>query len=606
VDVVERGKHATVAFRLPHVKIVCLIKQVPRADSIEFNQETKQLKREGVPLLLNPFDAAAVSHAVKLRERVGGEVIAMTMGPPQAEEALRTCLALGADRCIHLSDRVFALADTLATARTLAMALEKEENVDLVVCGRKTTDAETWQVPPEVAAFLGHPHVTNVVDTEVENGTARLTRETDDGYETWKVDLPAVLSVAFAEEADGAGDGHIDVWGARDLVDDLRDYDKRFGQTGSPTRVLAVRDLVPERAGERFTELAAAVERVKALAAERAPEPSEWDKPERLGEQPSPRRYDCWTFVELVDGRATRTSLELLGKGRELSGKLGGDNVALILGHDVESDAFELAERGADRVLVADDLRFAEYQAETWTAAVRSILEQQHRPHVLLFPATVNGRDLAPRVAGELRLGMTADCIALGIDRAGRLIQTKPAYGDRIVSVIMGSTTPQLATVRPRVFEPLVPRETSVKVEVVDVGAPAATRQRLIEQREASARDLDESDVVVCLGPELPSEDIARARELAERSGAAVGATRAVCARGDLPHNRQIGGFGRPVAPRLLVAVGVPGDFEEQAGFVKAGVIAAVNHGEAPMLGAADVGAIIHWENAIPALAEAL
>src|SRR5438067_2057469 len=90
--------------RLPHVKIVCLVKQVPRADSIEFDQETKQLKREGVPLLLNPFDAAAVAHAAKLKERNGGEVIAMTMGPPQAKEALRACLALGADRCIHLSD----------------------------------------------------------------------------------------------------------------------------------------------------------------------------------------------------------------------------------------------------------------------------------------------------------------------------------------------------------------------------------------------------------------------------------------------------------------------------------------------------------------------
>jgi electron transfer flavoprotein alpha subunit len=587
------------------VKIVCLVKQVPRADSIAFDQETKQLKREGVPLLLNPFDAAAVSHAVRLRERVGGEVIAMTMGPPQAEEALRTCLALGADRCVHLSDRVFALADTLATARTLAMALEKEGNVDLVVCGRKTTDAETWQVPPEVAAFLGRPHITNVVDTEVENGTARLTRETDDGYDTWEVDLPAVLSLAFAEEADGSADGRINVWTARDLVDDLREYDKRFGQTGSPTRVLAVRDAIPERAGERFTDLGAAAERVKALAAERAPEPSQWEKPGRLGDQPSPKRYDCWTFVELVDGRPTRASLELLGKGRELSGKLGGDNVALVVGHDVESDALELGERGADRVLVADDLRFADYHPETWASALRSVLTR-HRPHVLLFPATVDGRDLAPRVAGELQLGMTADCVALGIDRAGRLIQTKPAYGDTIVSVIMGSTTPQLATVRSRMFEPLEPRDAHIKVEEIEVETPARTRQRLVEQRDASARDLDESDVVVCLGSELPSEDIARARELAEGVGAAVGATHAVCARGDLPHNRQIGGFGRPVAPRLLVAIGVPGDFEEQAGFVKAGVIAAVNHGEAPMLDAADVGAIIHWENAIPALAAAL
>src|SRR5947207_2805291 len=105
------------------MKIVCLVKQVPRADAISFDEETKSLRREGVPLLLNPFDAAAVAHAAKLRELHGGEVVAMTMGPPQAEEALRGCLALGADRCVHLSDRVFAVADTLATSRTVAMAI---------------------------------------------------------------------------------------------------------------------------------------------------------------------------------------------------------------------------------------------------------------------------------------------------------------------------------------------------------------------------------------------------------------------------------------------------------------------------------------------------
>src|SRR5437764_5899834 len=195
------------------MKIVCLIKQVPRPDSIEFDQETKTLRREGVPLVLNPFDGAAVVHAAALRGRNGGgEVIAMTMGPPQAETALGTCLALGADRCIHLSDRVFAVADTIGTSRTLALAVEKEGNVDLVLCGRKTTDSETWQVPPEVAAFLGRPHLTSVVDTEIRDGTIRAARETDDGFETWDVDPPAVLSLAHAYEPEGSAEGRIEVW----------------------------------------------------------------------------------------------------------------------------------------------------------------------------------------------------------------------------------------------------------------------------------------------------------------------------------------------------------------------------------------------------------
>lgn len=581
------------------MKIVCLVKQVPQADSIEFDPETKQLRREGVPLNLNPFDAAAVMHAAAHGD---AEVVAMTMGPPQAEAALRTCLALGADRCIHLSDRVFAVADTLGTSRTLAHAVAKEGDVDLVICGRKTTDSETWQVPPETAAFLGWPHLTSVAETELQDGILRATRETDDGYETWELPTPAVVSLAYGRDAEGEADGRIDVWTASDLVDDVQEHDKRFGQTGSPTRVLAVRDVTPERAGQRFTDLNAAVARVRELAAERTPEPSSWEKPERLGEQPSPKQYDCWTFVEVADGRPTRASLELLGKGRELSGKLGGDNVALVFGADVSA---ELARHGADRVVLVDDARLDGYDPQVWSAALRSVVELR-RPHVLLIPATANGRDVGPRVAGDLELGMTGDCVGLGIDRAGRLIQTKPAYGGNIVSVIMGATTPQFATVRTRMFEPLEPREVEAVVEQVELGHMPQSPAKLVERRDASARDLDEADVVVCLGSELSSGDIAKARALAEQTGAAVGATRAVCERGDLASNRQIGLFGRPVAPRLLVAVGVPGDTEELTGFVKASVIAGINHGEAPMLAAADIGAIIHWEAAIPALAGAL
>jgi electron transfer flavoprotein alpha subunit len=584
------------------VKIVCLVKQVPRADAIEFDPETKALRREGVPLLLNPFDAAAVAHAAALRDRNDGEVVAMTMGPPQAEEALRTCLALGADRCIHLSDRVFAVADTIGTSRTLALALEREGGVDLVVAGRKTTDSETWQVPPETAAFLGWPHLTSVVETSFENGTLRATRENDDGFETYEVAAPVVLSLAYAREADTVGaDGRIDVWTANDLVEDLRENDKRFGQSGSPTRVLAVRDVTPQRAGEIVAGPKEAADGIRGLLGERALEPSAWEKPPRLGERPG-KSYDCWTLVELDEGRPTRHSLELLGKGRELAGKLGGENVALVVGADVEPAAAEATSFGADRVMIAEHRSLDPFHPELHAAAVRAVVEAR-RPHVLLVPATATGRDVGPRVAGELRLGMTGDCVGLGIDRAGRLIQTKPAYGGNIVSIIMGATTPQLATVRARMFEPLEPRDAQPRVERVDIGRLPDARARLIDRKPAPARDLDEADVVVCLGPELSSDDVAEARAVAERLGAAVGATREVCGRGDLPGNRQIGLYGRPVAPRLLVTVGVPGDFEHTTGFVKAGVIAAANGGrDAPMLQNADVGVVGDWRELLPAL----
>ncbi len=556
------------------MKIVCLVKQVPRADAIEFDQETKSLRREGVPLLLNPFDAAAVAQAAQLRQ--GGEVIAMTMGPPQAAEALKECLALGADRCIHLSDRVFALADTLGTSRTLALAIQKEGDVDLVLCGRKTTDSETWQVPPETAAFLGWPHVTSVTGLELVDGRIRATRETDSGYDTYELARPAVLSLARATEASDLRDGNIEIWSAADLVGEVHEYDDRFGQTGSPTRVLAVRDVTPERARRRARSVGEAAVIVRELLAERPPQATQWEKPERLGEKPG-KSYDAWIFVETVDRHATRTSLELIAKSRELAGKLGGESVALVMGRAASVVGETLGNHGAERVVVVEDERLDGYHPELWSAALVQVL-QRLRPHVLAIPATANGRDLGPRAAGELELGMTGDCVNLGIDRAGRLIQTKPAYGGNIVSVIMGRTTPQLATVRPRMFSVLEPREQTARVERFELEPLPEPRSALVEHRPAAAFDLDEQDVVVLLGPDAPTGWTAE--------GVAVGGTREVCARGDLPGNRQIGLYGRPVAPRVLIALGVPGDFEQLTGIVKSAVIVSVDGGEGMEQGA--------------------
>jgi electron transfer flavoprotein alpha subunit len=546
------------------MKIVCLVKQVPRADAIAFDDETKSLRREGVPLLLNPFDAAAVVQAVELRERHGGEVIALTMGPPQAESALKTCLALGADRCIHLSDRAFAVADTLGTSRTLALALRKEGDVDLVLCGKKTTDSETWQVPPETAAFLGWPHLTSVVELDVDDGRITATRETERGYDTYELEGPAVLSVGRAHDAEGEQEGEIAVWSATDLVDDLHENDKLFGQSGSPTRVLAVRDVTPERTHFRTGDAAEATARIRELLADRAEATTSWDKPERLGEQPG-KSYDAWTLVELARDQPTRASLELLAKGRELAGKLGGANVALVIGHGVGD--LRLGRHGADRVVVVDDARLEGYQPDVWSAALVEVLKR-YRPHVLTIPATAFGRDLGPRAAGELGLGMTGDCVNLGIDRAGRLIQTKPAYGGNIVSVIMGATTPQLATVRPRMFEPLEERDVDANVERVALDGLPEPRVRLVQSRSAPALDLDESSVVVLLGPAAPEAFVP--------DGKAVAGTRE---RDDLPTNRRVGLSGRAVAPNVLVAVGVPGDFEQQTGIVKSRVVVAVGCG---------------------------
>ena len=585
------------------MKIVCLVKQVPRGDAIRFDEETKSLVREGVPLELSRFDAYAVAHAARLRDEHGGEVIALTMGPPAAEEALRQALALGADRCIHLSDRLFALADALGTSRALALAIRKE-GADLVLCGRKTLDSETWQVPPEVAAFLDFPQVTSVVSLEATGEKLRARRLGDEGEEVYELALPALCSVASAPEGVqlgaelGAGsDGEIVVWTGSDLVDDAKPNDKRFGQSGSPTRVLAVRDVTPERSGETFMDPGAAAERVRVLLAERPGPASSWEKPERLGEKPG-ESYDCWTMVELVDGRPARISLELLAKGRELSGKLGGENVALVLGHGLDDAAREVARYGAEVIATVDDPRLAEYEPAVWADALRQVLERE-RPHALLIPATSRGRDYGPRAAGALELGMTGDCVDLGIDRAGRLIQFKPAYGGNIVSVIMGATTPQLATVRPRMFEPLDPSDSAeAEVKALELADLLEPRSRLVEHDDSERGfELDEAETVLAVGSDVGA-GLDELRQHAADLHAALGGDRSACEAGLLPRSRQLGLLGRAVAPRLYVAVETEPGYEQATASVKAAVVIAVRSAETD--DPADVALIGDWRKTLP------
>jgi len=547
------------------VKAICLLKQVPALGSIEFDEETKALKREGVPLELNEYDRYAIQHAALLAD----EVVAMTMGPPQAEEALREALSLGADRAIHLSDRVFALADTIGTSRTLALAIRKE-GADLVLGGRKALDSETWQVPPQVAAFLGWSHAISISALERSGDGLRLTRETDFGHDVYEADLPLVVSVGRPPDRapDGDGGDEITVWEAADLVDDLRPNDKRFGQTGSPTRVLAVRDARPERAGFRTGSPEEAAARVRDLLAERAPEKSSWEKPGHIADEPG-ASYDCWSVCELVDGRHRRVSLELIARSRNLAGKLGGRAVALLIGHDLDAATKEAAAHGAEVVHTVDDPVLAEYHPELWTEVMRRVLAE-HLPRAVLVPATGRGRDYGPRAAGDLELGMTADCVGVDIAKAGRLLQQKPAYGGNIVSVILGATTPQLATVLPRMYEPLEPQTFDTEVRRLDLGTLPEPKVRLVDRvRDCESYELDEKDVVVGVGPTVQPGVIAAI----QATDAALAGTREACAAGLVEPTRQVGLLGRPVAPLLYVGIGVGDDLEHWGGVVKARVI---------------------------------
>jgi len=232
------------------VNIVVCIKQVPATTKVKIDPETNTLMREGTESIINPFDTYALEEAIRIKERLGGKVTVVTMGPPQAAEALREAIAMGADDVILLSDRKFAGADTLATSYTLSKGIKKIGQFDLIICGKQTADGDTAQVGPELAQKLGVPIVTCVSKIKsIEDGCIQFQRMIEDGYEVIETEMPLVITVVKeineprAPSLRGmmrAKKAEIMTWTAKDIGAD----DKKIGMTGSPTQV--VRIFAPE------------------------------------------------------------------------------------------------------------------------------------------------------------------------------------------------------------------------------------------------------------------------------------------------------------------------------------------------------------------------
>jgi len=227
------------------VKIVVCIKQVPETTEVKINPETNTLMREGVASITNPFDEFALEEALLIKEKYGGEVHVISMGPPQAVDVLKNALAVGADKVYLLSDRAFAGADTLATAYTLAKTIEKIGGVDLVICGKQAIDGDTAQVGPGTATRLGFPQLTYVAKVRgVDPAKKKIVveRMLEHGREVVESSLPAVMTVVKDINEPRlpsllgikkAAKAAIPTWTAKEIEVD----ENRVGLKGSPTWV---------------------------------------------------------------------------------------------------------------------------------------------------------------------------------------------------------------------------------------------------------------------------------------------------------------------------------------------------------------------------------
>jgi electron transfer flavoprotein alpha subunit len=300
---------------------------------------------------------------------------------------------------------------------------------------------------------------------------------------------------------------------------------------------------------------------------------------------------NIWVFIEQEDNVVEEVSLELLAKGGEIARQLGSEVWAVLLGDQTSELAEQVIQHGANQVLLAEDPELETYRTLTYCRVITSLVRQWN-PYIFLIGATPVGRDLAPRLASALKVGLTADCTDLLIgDYTSKkenrtykdlLYQVRPAFGGNIIATIVNpKTRPQMATVREGVMrrgEPDPGRKGRIeRVKVAFEPKDFALRVLSREKREPTVR-LKDASVIVAAGAGVDSaEEFELVRELANALGGEVGASRAAVDAGFISREHQIGQTGSTVRPRLYIAAGISGAIQHRAGMDQSNKIIAIN-----------------------------
>ena len=318
-------------------------------------------------------------------------------------------------------------------------------------------------------------------------------------------------------------------------------------------------------------------------------------------------------FAEQMDGKLSRVSLELLGKGRDLAGVLDVEVAAVLLGSQVKSLAQELICYGADKVFLADDPKLAHYQTGTYASVInQQVIET--KPEIFLIGATDIGKDLAPRVARRIGTGLTADCTDLTIDKEKRLLlQTKPGYGGNMMFIfVCPDHRPQMATVRPGVMQAST-RDSSRKGKIINVPVQIEEKDMTVKilkrvKETKQGVDLEEARIIVAGGKGVGgAEKFSLIHELADILGAGVGATRDVVDAGWTSGGHMIGQTGKVVKPELYIACGISGAIQHVSGIWDSKTIVAINTDpNAEIFKIADFGIVGDLHEVLPALIEGI
>jgi electron transfer flavoprotein alpha subunit len=584
------------------MRIAVLVKQVPKFEEMELGSDGR-LRRDGIELEMNPYCRRAVSKAVELAaENAGSDITVFTLGPPAADDTLREAIAWGLARAVNIrgvlvSDPAFAGSDTLATAKALTAALQREGPLDLVLTGRNSVDADTGQVGPEVAELLDLAFLTGVRHLAIENDRVYARCEYDDGWLQAEVDLPAILSCAerLCEPAKVDPPERAQV--AAERIRRLTAADLGpgpWGSDASPTNVGPIKTIAVDRARDFALDaplpdqVAHAVRVLKARGT--------FDRTAVETETVAESRFMVPCAMVVCEPSRAHMTRELLGAAAALTG-----NVLAVTFEP--PDAPTLVSWGANEVVYCA----GENVEEDVALAVCDVIETD-APLMVLVGSTAWGREVGARVAARIDAGLTGDAVELDTDDEGNLVAWKPAFGGQLVAAIGYRWGRQLVTVRPGVLPTLTPRPAPTEFTYGTRAMTSRGRVKVLARTRDDDLDvLAEAHTVIGVGTGVPPEQYDDLEPLRTLLGAEIGATRKVTDKGWLPRARQIGITGRAITPRLFVSIGASGKFNHVVGVRAAGTVLAINPDpSAPVFAHADAGIVADWQDALPLLVREL
>lgn len=559
------------------MRILVFAKQIPDVNKVGFDPETKRIIRENVPLSINSFDKRAVEEAIRIKERHSAETIVATLGPPQAKEIINESMKMGIDRGVVITDKVFAGSDTLVTSKILSKLISIMKP-DIVLMGKYSLDGETSQVPPEVATLSGYNFISSIskIEFPTDEEAVRVEQDNESGITEFQLSLPAVFSVSEKINRARAVEEN-----APDKYDLIETYDSKSlgieisGVDDSPTVV------IDTEKNENFRD-------VKFL------------------------EFNDEVFDKLSD--VVSEALEEKGEQTVLTLRKPEKNVKYIWGialddpvisNEIASKISELAVDNALNVKIIGNIEPVSLEGmlcheylhlktddnEAFADKLESLITEE-RPEYIVFPSTINGREIAGRIAAGLNLGLTADCIDLKIE-GDEMIQYKPAFGGGLVAKIRSKTKPQMATVRPGMFKMF---KSASRVSVKSVEVPGSEKYRKLGTTLVPSEytPLSSSKIILGIGRGIKSKgNLPNVLQLARKLKASIGASRPIVDMRFVPRQQQIGITGSSISPKIYFALGISGKDNHVVGIRYAEKIIAVNSDrEAEIFRFADYGIV--------------